>query len=92
MPRIKYQDLNLGPAKLTDSRVGAYIRKFGHESWELDALDPATLAGLIRKEIKTLIEPKAWKKAQREQNDGRAVLQTISDRLANGEFLLENGR
>jgi hypothetical protein len=32
------------PAKLTDSRSEGYIQEYGHESWELDALDPATLA------------------------------------------------
>ena len=35
------------PAKLTDSRCTGYIDKYGDESWELDALDPHTLNGLI---------------------------------------------
>jgi hypothetical protein len=36
------------PAKLTDSRVGGYIKRFGRQSWELDALDPNTITNLIR--------------------------------------------
>lgn len=35
------------PAKLTDSRAGGYVQRFGFESWELDALDPKTINKLI---------------------------------------------
>lgn len=35
------------PAKLTDTRAGDYIKKFGKDSWELDALDPKILKDLI---------------------------------------------
>jgi hypothetical protein len=35
------------PAKLTDSRSNAYVKRFGGQSWELDALPPDALAGLI---------------------------------------------
>lgn len=38
------------PAKLTDSRVGGYLKKYGRQSWELDALDPKTITTLIEKE------------------------------------------
>ena len=36
------------PAKTTDSRYRAYMEKFGTSSWELDAIEPATLADLVR--------------------------------------------
>lgn len=36
------------PAKLTDSRSDGYISQYGMESWELDALEPQVLAGLVR--------------------------------------------
>jgi hypothetical protein len=39
------------PAKETDSRYPAYVREFGPECWELDALDPAVIDGLIETEI-----------------------------------------
>ena len=35
------------PAKLTDSRCGGYVAKYGSESWELDALEPRVLRNLI---------------------------------------------
>lgn len=39
------------PAKMTDSRVGKYISKYGNESWELDALEPRVLRDLINKTV-----------------------------------------
>lgn len=35
------------PAKLSDSRAGAYIAEYGDESWELDALEPTLKAAPI---------------------------------------------
>lgn len=78
------------PAKLTDSRIGAYLKRFGNESWELDALNPATLAGLIRDEIESLIQPDAWRDALKEQNQGRTALQDIADRFDDVRDFLSN--
>jgi len=39
------------PAKITDSRSGAYIEEYGWDSWELDALDPTAMVHLIEKAI-----------------------------------------
>jgi len=35
------------PAKITDSRYSTYVLKFGTQSWELDALEPAVITELI---------------------------------------------
>ena len=39
------------PAKLTDSRCGSYIQRFGDESWELDALEPKVIHDLITNNV-----------------------------------------
>lgn len=39
------------PAKLTDSRCGAYISRYGDESWELDALEPRVIHDLITNNV-----------------------------------------
>ena len=39
------------PAKETDTRAKGYIEKYGHVSWELDALEPAILTRLIQTAI-----------------------------------------
>ncbi len=48
------------PAKETDSRFEAYQEKFGDSSWELDAVEPRTLAGLVRDGITELIDLDQW--------------------------------
>jgi hypothetical protein len=39
------------PAKVTDSRAGAYIARYGDQSWELDALPPRELNRLVENAI-----------------------------------------
>ena len=48
------------PAKITDSRSAGYIERFGHESWELDALEPQVLSDLIRQHIQDEMDHGAW--------------------------------
>ena len=47
------EDLNPppSPAKITDARAGAYIDQYGSDCWELDAIEPAALEGLVRAAI-----------------------------------------
>jgi len=44
------------PAKETDSRYQAYADEFGESSWELDAVEPVTLADLVRENVQALID------------------------------------
>lgn len=60
------------PAKPTDSRYALYVAELGTENcWELDALEPAVIAALIRVAVERLINQRTWKKslgkAKREQ-------------------------
>lgn len=66
------------PAKITDSRAKAYIRRFGRESWELDALDPRVIEGLIEKELRSLIDPDKWAAALARQKRARALLDGVA--------------
>ena len=68
------------PAKLTDSRCQGYMAVHGDESWELDALEPSVLAGLIRDEVQGLLDDEAWTVASSEQDEGRDLLQRVSER------------
>lgn len=47
MPQIRQYNPPPNPAKITDSRYGAYVAQHGGKSWELDALDPRVLDELI---------------------------------------------
>jgi len=51
------------PAKTTDSRYEAYILEFGKSSWELDAVDPATLGGLVIKAVASLRDDELYEAA-----------------------------
>jgi hypothetical protein len=66
--------------KLTDSRSAAYISNYGRESWELDALQPDVLAGLVRREIESLIDDAPWRLAAETEKEQRAILGRISDK------------
>lgn len=48
MPQIEEWGPPENPAKQTDSRFEAYSVKYGNSSWELDAVEPRQLAGLVR--------------------------------------------
>ena len=63
MPQVEELSPPPNPAKLSDSRAGDYIARFGNESWELDALPPEYLDRLIRDEIDALINWDSWHRA-----------------------------
>lgn len=66
------------PAKLTDSRAGGYIGRFGRSSWELDALNPDVLASLITDEIDSLLDVPSYADRLDEQDRGRAELARVA--------------
>lgn len=53
MDQINQYDPPPNPAKVTDSRAKEYIKNYGRESWELDALEPKVLSDLIEKKVLT---------------------------------------
>jgi hypothetical protein len=54
------------PDKVTDTRFYDYIAKYGHECWELDALEPSQLHDIINTAIKTEFDQDAWDTAKLE--------------------------
>ena len=67
------------PAKLSDSRAGAYIREFGYESWELDALEPRVLTKLIRDSVYDLSDATLLNKSTSREEADKAELRLIRD-------------
>lgn len=67
------------PAKITDSRFAKYKAEHGDESWELDALQPATLEEMIESEIESIVDAKTWRGAELEETGQRAGLEAIAD-------------
>jgi len=65
------------PAKMTDSRARGYIVKFGKTSWELDALDPNTLAELVREAVIPLRDDDLWDAQVERETEMRTELQAF---------------
>lgn len=51
MDQIEQYEPPPNPAKTTDSRAEKYIEEHGEDSWEVDALDPEVMAGIVRDAI-----------------------------------------
>jgi hypothetical protein len=68
------------PAKITDSRAAGYISIYGDESWELDALEPDVLAGLVRDFVAEVRDEDQWNAAVEAENEHRRLLAAVSGR------------
>ncbi|MDN3356037.1 hypothetical protein [Actinomadura sp. DC4] len=79
------------PAKLTDSRSTSYISRFGYSSWELDALDPATLDALISNEITGWRNERRWDRATAAMEKERSLLTAVSNRWNEVRAFVQDG-
>lgn len=83
MRQIEEEDPPPNPAKTTDSRFEGYMKKFGRESWELDALRPAYLAKLVEDEVANRVDPHKWAERQAEIDYIKERLQRTADEFDN---------
>lgn len=67
------------PAKSTDSRFESYVRRFGHSSWELDAIEPAMLADIVRTAIEANRDQRQWDKEVEREQRMKDELQQMAD-------------
>ena len=71
------------PAKLSDSRAKSYISSYGRESWELDALDPATLSQVVEDAIFDLRDAGQWEAMLEEEEQHREQIRMAAASLEN---------
>lgn len=67
------------PMKEKDSRSGAYKKKFGRLSWELDAVEVTTLADLLETQIWNLIDSDTWNQVMAEEKKMKNALKAFAD-------------
>lgn len=67
------------PAKISDSRYQGYVSEYGVDSWELDALSPEYLKGVIEGAVHPLIDWDQWNATDRRIERRRTVLQKMTD-------------
>jgi hypothetical protein len=80
MDQVEEYDPPPNPAKTTDSRFEGYAAEFGDESWELDALEPATLHSLITEAIDQCLDRPLYDAVVARETEAKAVLGKLSDR------------
>lgn len=66
------------PAKESDSRYEGYVEKFGDSSWELDAVEPATLAELVSDQIEELIDFEEWDQIEDQEQEYKNQLENLA--------------
>lgn len=69
------------PAKTTDSRYAAYVDLYGESSWELDAVDPATLGNLVETAIQKLRNEKLYLSALEREKKMRRELENFAKKF-----------
>jgi hypothetical protein len=69
------------PAKITDSRFQSYLSKFGESSWELDAIEPAQLSGIVSDAIEKLLDMEKFQACADLQEAGREKLIKHAEKL-----------
>jgi hypothetical protein len=75
MDQVRKYNPPPNPAKISDPRAEAYIKKYGPHSWEVDALPPDVLTKLIRTAFDGVIDtPLMDKIRMKEERDKKRLL------------------
>jgi hypothetical protein len=78
--QVKMYNPPPNPAKETDARFAAYAAEFGTECWELDALEPAVLAGLVERSVLATRDGERFSEQQQKQEQMRTQLLRLSEK------------
>lgn len=78
MDQINQYNPPPNPAKESDSRFVRYTELYGNESWELDALEPQVMVGLIEAAVLSVRDDLRWQERQDEEEFHRNLLQSAS--------------
>lgn len=68
------------PAKENDSRFENYVKEFGHSSWELDAVEPAQLADLVRAAVEDRRDEDKWDDAILKEESMKSELRAFIEK------------
>lgn len=66
------------PTKLSDARASGYIERYGHECWELDALEPKVITSLIRDEVTALCDSDLLYEIEHKEKTDKTNIKLIS--------------
>ncbi len=77
MEQIEFYNPPPNPTKLTDARSKGYIAEYGHECWELDALEPKVITELIENEVLFFRDSDIYLEVCERERDDRDNIQKI---------------
>lgn len=69
------------PAKITDPRAAKYIEEFGEFSWEVDALKPELLHGIVNEGIMRNIDYDQYKDIMDQEAQSRTKIRQLAKQL-----------
>ncbi len=78
MDQIQMYNPPPNPTKVTDSRHVAYMREFGNECWELDALRPEVIDSLIRDTVKGYMDHSLYEAEVEREQTAKGLLRRVS--------------
>jgi hypothetical protein len=79
MDQVRRFNLPENYAKVSDTKVAAYIAEYGIHSWELDALQPDFIAELIEDSIRELCDTDEFNACQAAEEEQRELLTKVSN-------------
>ena len=59
------------PAKDSDARFDGYVKAFGKSCWELDALEPKVISGIVEAKVNKLIDKKKLEETRKREEKER---------------------
>lgn len=91
MEQIDFYSPPPNPAKITDSRCDKYIAQYGHESWELDALEPKVITDLIKEQVTMYRDDNLYQQVCSKERREKQELQMLCDRYDDAVSYLMEG-
>jgi hypothetical protein len=79
MDQVDQYDPPPNPTKLTDSRAESYMSDYGHECWELDALEPKVITDLITENVLKYRDESIYQKVKAQEEIEKARLESLSE-------------
>lgn len=91
MEQIDFYSPPPNPAKITDSRCDKYIAQYGHESWELDALEPKVITDLIKEQVTMYRDDDLYNQVCSKERREKQELQMLCDHYDDAVSYLMEG-
>lgn len=89
MDQIRSYQPPPNPAKLSDSRAGDYVKKYGRSSWELDALRPDVIDRMVKTHLEQRLDMDIIARGQRRIEERKKQLRTIANSFDQAVELVE---